>query len=568
MGIKRFIRTTFSTFATMKPSYWIGLFFAIGLVACKPMSSPPSEENMLYHLEGYCLNNPDSSLYILDTLNVSVLSNKEQAHYCLLRANILFKFDGYNSEIDSLIQIAENQFVGSNDKYYEALTYSTRAFYFEESPQTNHYVLDYYQKAKQSIDQCKHVDERLVRYASHATNEQGIIDRLKYKIYQFLGAAYVDADYIHEGIQLLKLSERYYFENQEFESQGTAALMIGFAYMNEKEYDSCQLYFDRGLHAAKSVNDTINMAYFHHYIAMEILGRTDEMEDCDEKTLLLRKAIHENKTALALLEAFPILRLSDFFEGLANAYFDLHEYDSCIYYANRVLETSGGAVWKMNAYNYLYKSYQALGDNEQALAYLAKYTEMQGDYGSNEKDIAEVKDDYDKQLEINQLESKHRSKYSRLYLWIVLLVIVLAAVVFMAFRYRKNKRIEGLQLQDAHQQQREAISQLLSEAQTALKEKTFEDLKKQAKLLYDKGSHPRQSILEAFNMAYPDVYEKLEATYPDLTEQERDLLVLNFLQFRIKEEAEILELSQNTVTKYRSNLIKKVGKSPVSDLLG
>ena len=269
-----------------------------------------------------------------------------------------------------------------------------------------------------------------------------------------------------------------------------------------------------------------------------------------------------------MLEAFPRLRLSEFFDGLAHAYFDLHEYDSCIYYANRVLETSGGGVWEMNAYNCLYKSYEALGDTEQALAYLAKYTEMQGDYGSNEKDIAEVKDDYDKQLEINQLESKHRSKYSQLYLWIVLLVIVLAAVVFMAFRYRKNKRIENLELQKAHQQQREAINQQLSEAQTALKKKTFDELKKQVKLLYDKGGHPRQSILDAFNKAYPEAYGKLKTIYPDLTEQERDLLVLNFLQFRIKEEAEILDLSQNTVMKYRSDLIKKVGKSPVSDLLG
>jgi len=64
------------------------------------------------------------------------------------------------------------------------------------------------------------------------------------------------------------------------------------------------------------------------------------------------------------------------------------------------------------------------------------------------------------------------------------------------------------------------------------------------------------------------MYEKLKATYPDLTEQERDLLVLNFLHFRIKEEADLLGLSDNTIAKYRSDLLKKVGKSPVSDLLG
>ena len=129
-------------------------------------------------------------------------------------------------------------------------------------------------------------------------------------------------------------------------------------------------------------------------------------------------------------------------------------------------------------------------------------------------------------------------------------------------------REEHQQQQEAFDQQREAFSQQLTEAQAALKEKTFEDLLKEVKTLYDKADPSREGILEAFNKAYPDVYEKLKFTYPDLSEQERDLLVLNFLKFRIKEEAEILELSQNTVMKYRSDLIKKVGKSPVFDLLG
>lgn len=64
-----------------------------------------------------------------------------------------------------------------------------------------------------------------------------------------------------------------------------------------------------------------------------------------------------------------------------------------------------------------------------------------------------------------------------------------------------------------------------------------------------------------------EAYERLKATCPDLTDQECDLLVLNFLEFRIKEEAEILELSPNTVMKYRSNLLKKVGKEPIEELM-
>ena len=154
------------------------------------------------------------------------------------------------------------------------------------------------------------------------------------------------------------------------------------------------------------------------------------------------------------------------------------------------------------------------------------------------------------------------------------MLVILALGLVLWATHKRHKRTEAdlreehQQQQKAFDQQREAFSQQLTEAQAALKEKTFEDLLKEVKTLYDKADPSREGILEAFNKAYPDVYEKLKSTYPDLSEQERDLLVLNFLKFRIKEEAEILELSQNTVMKYRSDLIKKVGKSPVSDLLG
>lgn len=45
----------------------------------------------------------------------------------------------------------------------------------------------------------------------------------------------------------------------------------------------------------------------------------------------------------------------------------------------------------------------------------------------------------------------------------------------------------------------------------------------------------------------------------------QNILLLNFFHFRIKEEADLLGLSENTVGKYRSNLGKTLGKDPISD---
>ena len=161
-----------------------------------------------------------------------------------------------------------------------------------------------------------------------------------------------------------------------------------------------------------------------------------------------------------------------------------------------------------------------------------------------------------------------RQKSHRRILFIVvaaLLVLgVMGWVIFVS--HQRHKKAEAALLEE-QQQQREAFDRQLDEVQTAIKAKTQEDLLKQTHEIFSHGN-PRRRILDAFNAAYPHAYERLKATYPDLSEQECDLLVLNFLEFRIKEEAEILDLSQNTVMKYRSNLLKKVGKDPIAGLVG
>jgi FixJ family two-component response regulator len=76
-----------------------------------------------------------------------------------------------------------------------------------------------------------------------------------------------------------------------------------------------------------------------------------------------------------------------------------------------------------------------------------------------------------------------------------------------------------------------------------------------------------ERIMDEFEAAYPQALEKLAAAYPELNETERQIAVLNFLHFRAKEEADLLDLSDNTVNKYRSNLRKKTENASFSSFL-
>ena len=192
-----------------------------------------------------------------------------------------------------------------------------------------------------------------------------------------------------------------------------------------------------------------------------------------------------------------------------------------------------------------------------AARYLLDIAIAQGDTPKINEYALFLADNYD--LSLNQERKHARQRYLLIGAGALLGLLVMGWVLLQLRKTNNQQR-------RAYDQEREAFDQQLNEAQSAIERQTFENLQRQAREVLSRGSQ-RKRILEAFNATYPKAYERLKTTYPDLSEQEYDLLILNFLEFRIKEEAEILELSQNTVMKYRSNLLKKVGKDPVSAVL-
>ncbi len=226
--------------------------------------------------------------------------------------------------------------------------------------------------------------------------------------------------------------------------------------------------------------------------------------------------------------------------------------------------------------------YYYAGQSDSAKVYLEQVFSMDPDEKMTAAryllDIALAQDDT---LGINQyalylaenydltITQERQKSHRRIIIIVAASLLLLLLMIWVILRLRKANRKQRLvhdRERQAYDRERQAYDQQLNAAQTAIERQTFEDLQRQTKEILSRGNQ-RKRILEAFNAVYPHAYERLKSTYPDLSDQEYDLLILNFLEFRIKEEAEILELSQNTVMKYRSNLLKKVGKDPVAGLL-
>ena len=367
--------------------------------------------------------------------------------------------------------------------------------------------------------------------------------------------------------QALAFNKKY---SKSRESFGTTLFLIAYGFDICDRFDSACYYYDSAMRCFD--NDSSNLNFRMSVSRRGLIGYKTQHD--------AEPVIRDLK---ALLPHCSEVDNHDVELTLGYIYKEEKQYDSALVYLNRAYEEFGRAdlqnnTAKSQTLEYLHEVYEALGETEkmnECANLLAQFPHVKEALTPMVSELTELFNNYiQKKQEADTLLQKRQTQRKNLLIGAIILLVFLALGWVLWVTHKRHKQTEA-DLREEHQQQheafdqqRETFNQQLSEAQTALKQKTFEDLKKQAQLLYDKGGHPRQSILDAFNKAYPDVYEKLKATYPDLTEQERDLLVLNFLQFRIKEEAEILDLSENTVMKYRSDLNKKVGKSPVSDLLG
>lgn len=509
-------------------------------------------------------------MQILDTLNIDMLSEKERAHYCLLKVGIRDMFHLYDDKTDSLMQVAENYFIGSKEKYFEAETYEDRARLASKKGEGEQAKLECLLKALQSIEECHHVDERFIRFSNKPMTKQDMIDFKKYRLHFKLGMCYLGNDYTKESLDHLRKAAQY-FENTEFSSMRfQTANMLGNAYLANEKCDSCLLWYGKSLELAEDSGIDEQVAYCHFLMSTYFICRFENQDykNEEEGQQLLRQSIAECHQGLALYKGTMFRNKDSFYNDLSNAYFQLGRYDSCLYYSEKLLtfhkEHYSNIVpgkWNADLYLHMYRSHEALGHTDEALKYAHLYFETQQAIEKQPKAVEQVKNEYDKKIEMMQLQNEQQAKRYRLYLLLALVLLLLVVVVWLSNRYRKNKEIEILR-------QKEAYRKLESEFQSA-SQQSLQALQQRVMTLYQSGQEDRlKRVLAEFVAAYPQGMEKLQANHPDLTDSERNIVILSFLGFRVKETADLLGLSINTVVKYRTNIRKKVDSKAFSDLVG
>ena len=239
----------------------------------------------------------------------------------------------------------------------------------------------------------------------------------------------------------------------------------------------------------------------------------------------------------------------------AFVYFRMQDYASAVTDLEQAFHTKDKNIRQQVAYG-LSDCYEKLGDTAKAAQYFMYVKQHK------EMEISQSRQNTNAVPMVKAYLAGRTEVRSKAFLpWMVsVMVVAMALVLFLLFRRDVRKRTA---------QQCEDADRKVEMARDALKEKSLEVLKEKAKTLY--ASKPRtagKEILALFNEAYPDILPQLADTYPNLSEKEREVAIMNFFDFRIKEEAVLLHLSENTVMKYRSNLNKAAGSDPILSLIG
>ena len=343
-------------------------------------------------------------------------------------------------------------------------------------------------------------------------------------------------------------------------------LQLGKQFDKLKEYDSASYYYERVLEIIPDSKTSLYRDAVCMLALSEYSAHHDTLASLDSLKRMASQAVNEDE------------RLGRFLL-IGSIYQDMGQYDSAKVYLEPVLgkNAKGAKI----AANLLRDIALTEGDTLKANEYALILANEGASVAENQAQVSKLNDLFQNHLQEKQEAASlcERKKAVRTTLAVVLpLVVVLAAVVVILVRRRSKKRMAAQEV-EAQRRLSEA-SQRLSEAahrhneeqrelQTKVEQAaqhTREMLQQHVTDIYQSNNKNRlQRILEAVDDTYPQIVARLKSEHPELGETERNLLLLNFLHFRIKEEADLLGLNENSVAKYRSNLGKTFGKDPVSD---
>ncbi len=521
--------------------YLILLVFGFMMTACVPSHrNTPMAFPSLSAIDSLMWRQPDSALKVMISFTESGKADsldEFDGHYCqLLISELLYKNHYEQTNRKDLLK-AVAYFDSIDDGFLSARAHYINGVGCVEKDSVVEACTEYL-KALEIME----THFAIVEMQDFATLRPKHLPRFMTLTYSRIGELFASQFMQEPAIDCFKRSLA--FDNIEPGSPNNGScllLFIGKQYYKLSQSDSAEYYFDEAL---RQLHDT-NNAVFRDLVSYKALLDYDVHHHVEAPLNDLKRMITQASDENELLARYTTLGAIYSLEG---------QYDSALFYLTPVYENNNDVVRQRAVSTYLRTVYQNLGDSLKADQYAVFIADNQRSEGESKAQVSILNELYQRhqQWEQDRTKEQEHQRAARRSRWIRISVVGLLLVVAIAIVVARRGFGKRLKLQQ------EKLGKQLEAAQDALKVKEKDALFTKVNAIYqDKLSNKAKRIFEAFNEAHPDAVSKLKASYPDLTDTEVDICVLSHFAFRVKEIADILELRENTVAKYRSSIKKK-----------
>ena len=362
-------------------------------------------------------------------------------------------------------------------------------------------------------------------------------------------------------------------------NQSGLLYLLGKQYDKLNQYDSAAYYYDEALRLLPDTNNLVYRDLVSQYAILKYETENDAESFIQDLGCMVAQAADESEklTRYLTIGAF---------------YADVGQNDSALKYLTPVFMYKDDYQMTREAARCMRDIYQSQGDSLKVIQYAMYLTDNEVHEGESNAQVSQLNELFQQLLQWEQekaeaerrqdeqLAARRRLVRGVVTAMVVLLVLGLGLWWWMAKRRKEHEaetqtlNVEKQQLQtrvdDALQQLQtvdDALQQLQTQANDALQQARAMLPQRVADLYRAKVPNRLERIMDEFEAAYPGAMERVAAAYPELSETEQQIAVLNFLHFRAKEEANLTGYTEGTTLKYRSNLNKKAGSDPISALL-
>lgn len=244
--------------------------------------------------------------------------------------------------------------------------------------------------------------------------------------------------------------------------------------------------------------------------------------------------------------------------------------------------------FEVTCYYDLYNDYAELGNYKNALINFELYNNLNEEMKSEEIALEmqtselisrlKLKDQkiLNQELMIAKKGELLDTQEHRLYLAVILAILILVVLAMLIQSIRRKGKITKLKLKQKRLQQKLLIQEMdpiafqlgsaketieiVKQKLTALNEEEVKSDVNQIKIVLNQWLHnfnEKQSTKSAQKLIESDFLDKLQE-FPDLTESEKNVIILIKQGYKTKEISDRLNLAQNTVEIYRSRIRKKL----------